>query len=255
MELKYIGWYQAPRTKITPRVIPAGCQLLEVIIGGEVGFNVEGADLDRGCGSIFWHIPGEKTVFRNNTENPYSCITFMFQMDNAGSRSVPRYTFWDEPSEIVRFCRDCLRLFHTDGISLSWLCDYCYSFLRWKAYVYSMHINEQQPSYLYSIHTYLEQAEMSEVTVETVAEMVGISVSYLHQLFIKHNGITPYQFILDLKIKKAKLLLASTGNLIKNIGGSCGFSSHESFSRSFKKHTGMTPREYRLKRDPYYRLQ
>ncbi len=256
MILDNIGLWQASTKKENPWIIPSGCQFVEVIIGGEVRFDSEGTDAGRTCGSIFWHIPGEKTVFRNNPKNPYSCVTFMFQIENADLRSVPRYTFWDEPSEVVHFCRDCLRLFSTDGISLSWLCDYCYSFLRLKAHIWSMHVQEpRQPAHLSSINTYLDQAELSIVTVETMAETVGISVPYLHQLFIKHKGVPPYQYILDLKMKKAKLLLASTGELVKTIGFSCGFSSPESFSRSFKKHIGMTPGEYRLKRGPYYRLQ
>ena len=256
MNLENIGSWQASDRKETPWVISPGYQFVEVITGGEVQFNVEGTDSRRTCGSIFWHIPGEKTVFRNNPANPYSCITFTFQMDDADSRSVPRYTFWDEPSEVVHFCRECLRLFATDGISLSWLCDYCFSFLRWKAYIYSIHVQElRQPTHLHNMNTYLDEADLSEITVETLAETVGISVPYLHQLFMKHRGLPPYQYILNLKMKKAKSLLASTGELIKTIGFSCGFSSPESFSRSFKKHIGMTPGEYRLKRGPYYRLR
>ena len=256
MRLEQISWFQAPPRSITPRVIPIGYQLVEVIIGGEVLFPAEGADSYRTCGSIFWHIPGERTVFRSNQKNPYSCITFLFSGENAGLRSVPRYAFWDEPSEVVHFCRNCLGMFTTDDISLATLGDYCYSLLRWKAYLYSKQIRElQQPSLLTSVTTYLEKAELSEITVESMAETAGISVPYLHQLFTKHRGIPAYRHVLELKMRKAKLLLASTSDQVKTIGLSCGFGSPESFSRSFKQHTGMTPGEYRQKRGPYYRLQ
>ena len=256
MRLEHISWYQAPPQKVSPRIIPKGHQLIEVIIGGEVQFEVAGVDQYRSCGSIFWHTPGEKTVFRNNIKNTYSCITFLFQIKNADIRPVPHFTFWDEPSEVVHFCRECLRLFNTNGISLNWLGDYCHSQLRWKAYLYHMQIKEQQmPIQLNTIRTYLDKADLAEITVETLAESAEISIPYLHQLFLKHMGIPPYQHVLDLKMQKAKLLLASTGTLIKAIGFTCGFSSPESFSRSFKQHVGMTPGEYRQKRGPYYRLQ
>jgi len=256
VKLEHISWYQAPPQKVTPRIIPDGHQLVEVIIGGEVRFEAEGVDLYRPCGSVFWHIPGEKTVFRNNIENTYSCITFLFQTENADSRPVPHFTFWDEPSEVVHFCRDCLRLYNTDGISLEWLGDYCHSYLRWKAYLYQPQVRDLQiPAQLKSVRAYLERAELAEVTVETLAENAEISVPYLHQLFMKHMGIPPYQHVLDLKMQKAKLLLASTGKLVKAIGFTCGFGSPESFSRSFKQHTGMTPGEYRQKRGPFSRLQ
>ncbi|MBC8452777.1 MAG: helix-turn-helix transcriptional regulator [Spirochaetes bacterium] len=256
MKLEHIGWYQAPPLKISPRIIPKGHQLIEVIISGEVRFTVDGVDTYRPCGSIFWHTPGEKTVFRNNIDNPYSCITFLFLTEAADTRPVPHFTFWNEPSEVVHFCRESLRLFNTDGISLAWLGDYCYSQLRWKAYLYQKQVKELRiPSKLLRIRTYLSEVDLAEVTVETIAESAAISIPYLHQLFLKHMGIPPYQYVLDLKMQRAKLLLASTGELIKAIGFMCGFSSPESFSRSFKQHIGMTPGEYRQKRGPYYRLQ
>jgi AraC-like DNA-binding protein len=256
VKLEHISWYQAPPQKVSPRIIPKGHQLIEVIIGGEVSFEVEGVDQHHPCGSLFWHIPGEKTIFRNNINDPYSCITFLFQTENADIRPVEHFTFWDEPSEVVHFCRECLRFFNTEEISLAWLGDYCYSQLRWKAYLYQKQVKGlQMPVQLKSIRTYLDRVDLAKVTVQTLAECAEISIPYLHQLFSRYMGMPPYQYVLDLKMQKAKLLLASTGNLIKSIGFICGFSSPESFTRSFKQHIGMTPGEYRQKRGPYYRLQ
>jgi len=58
-------------------------------------------------------------------------------------------------------------------------------------------------------------------------------------------GKTPYEFLLDLKIEKAKKMLASKDYSITEISMICDFSSHSHFTTTFKKKTGISPSEYR----------
>lgn len=89
------------------------------------------------------------------------------------------------------------------------------------------------------------------ITNEFLAQKMGISEVYLRKLFTSHLGITPKQYILDLRIKTAERLLISTTKTVTEISEECGFSSVYHFCRIFKQKTSFTPTEYVSKHRTY----
>ena len=77
-----------------------------------------------------------------------------------------------------------------------------------------------------------------------LAAKANISEVYFRKLFVSQYGISPKQYILDVRIEKAKELLSDGAKKITSISEECGFSSIYHFSRSFKEKTGFTPTEY-----------
>lgn len=78
----------------------------------------------------------------------------------------------------------------------------------------------------------------------TLAKQVGFSEVYLRKQFLTHYHITPKQYILHLRLAKAKQLLLNTPFTVKAIAQECGFASVYHFCRSFKQRTGQTPTQY-----------
>ncbi|MEA4847761.1 MAG: AraC family transcriptional regulator [Clostridiaceae bacterium] len=64
--------------------------------------------------------------------------------------------------------------------------------------------------------------------------------------FKSQTGKTPYGYIFDLKIEKAKKMLGAKGYTVTEISMLCGFSSHSHFTSTFKKKTGLSPTEFRM---------
>lgn len=77
-----------------------------------------------------------------------------------------------------------------------------------------------------------------------ISQHVNISEVYLRKLFAAKYNISPKQYILDMRIQKAKHLLANSPYSISTIGTDCGFSSVYIFSRCFKNRVGISPSEY-----------
>lgn len=77
-----------------------------------------------------------------------------------------------------------------------------------------------------------------------IAQASHISESYLRKLFLQHFSTTPKQYILDLRIQKAKLLLTDYPISVTNIAEECGFSSVYHFCKAFKARTGYSPTQY-----------
>ena len=80
-----------------------------------------------------------------------------------------------------------------------------------------------------------------------VSQNTNISEVYLRKLFAAKYNTSPKQYILDMRIQKAKHLLANSPYSITAIGTECGFSSLYIFSRCFKNRVGISPTEYAQK--------
>lgn len=77
-----------------------------------------------------------------------------------------------------------------------------------------------------------------------LANQCNISEVYFRRIFSEHYGMTPKQFIIDIRINKAKQLLSEGALKINAIASLCGFSNQYHFCRAFKEKTGRTPTEY-----------
>ena len=90
-----------------------------------------------------------------------------------------------------------------------------------------------------------ENISNSDLSVDTIAQTVGISRVHLHRKMKELTGQTPHDFIRNIRLKQAAHLL-STGDMnVTEVMYACGFSNSASFSTIFKRFYGMTPREYK----------
>lgn len=86
-----------------------------------------------------------------------------------------------------------------------------------------------------------------ELSLEDLAAQAALSPFYFSRLFKKETGFSPHRYILATRVSNAKFLLQSTGDSVKSICFTVGFTSESSFCTTFKKETGLTPSEYRAR--------
>jgi AraC-like DNA-binding protein len=86
------------------------------------------------------------------------------------------------------------------------------------------------------------------VTLGFVAENFNISVSYLSRLFKAHTDKTFLEYIIALRMEKAKQLLWETDMPVEEIVGEVGYRNYASFAKTFKKYAGISANEYRKER-------
>ena len=78
-----------------------------------------------------------------------------------------------------------------------------------------------------------------------LAKLVNISPNHFVRLFKQSIGLTPYQYVLDCRIKKAKQLLKNQKLTITEISHQLGFYDQSRFTNTFRKRVGITPKRYR----------
>lgn len=104
---------------------------------------------------------------------------------------------------------------------------------------------EQAKNPLSPIISYIESHIWdNSITNKVLAQKMNISEVYLRKLFLSNLGSTPKQYILELRINKAKQLLVDSNYSVTKISEKCGFSSPYHFCRAFKSKTGISPTEY-----------
>ena len=85
------------------------------------------------------------------------------------------------------------------------------------------------------------------ISIELLSRIVGVDRTYFYRLFKESTKISPKEYLSNLRIEKAKMLLCNSNMNIKEIALSVGFSNYLSFERVFKEKSGVNPTIYRKK--------
>ena len=83
------------------------------------------------------------------------------------------------------------------------------------------------------------------ITIETAAEKMSISASYLSRIFKQETGYTYVDYLTYYRIKRATELLRSPAAKIYEVADLVGYTDARYFSQIFRKLTGVTPKEFR----------
>lgn len=84
-----------------------------------------------------------------------------------------------------------------------------------------------------------------QITLTGIASELNINPNYLSELFKKYTGLNIISYITQIRIHKAKVLLANSDKKIYEIGNEVGYAETVSFNRAFKRLQGISPKAYR----------
>ncbi|MTW84389.1 helix-turn-helix domain-containing protein [Virgibacillus dakarensis] len=97
------------------------------------------------------------------------------------------------------------------------------------------------------IKYYINQNYRDPITLDTLAKAGHINKYYLAHTFKKDIGISPIEYLNQVRIRESQILLETTNYNIAHIAEFIGFSSQSFFAQAFKRATGQTPSKYRKK--------
>ena len=92
----------------------------------------------------------------------------------------------------------------------------------------------------------LESDLVNATTVEAASHLCGMSTSRMRLLFSQSFGLSPKQYQLRARIRRAQELLMESSMSVTEIAEAAGFDSINAFSRQFRRMTGYSPRTWRL---------
>ncbi|MCH4889221.1 helix-turn-helix transcriptional regulator [Acidaminobacter sp. JC074] len=146
----------------------------------------------------------------------------------------------------------------TGGHNGTWLVDkiinvFSNYFIRHFSNYYDLLNKKQEASILdendfNKVNNYIHNHLSEGITIDDLADELNISKFHFLNEFKKLTGITPYQHLLKVRIDLAKKALSNLDKSITSIAYDLGFSDNSHFSRTFKKATGDSPKNYREKK-------
>ena len=84
-----------------------------------------------------------------------------------------------------------------------------------------------------------------DLSLDEMAQSVGLSTAHFGRMFRKSTGETPHQFVLRQKIERAKAMLRAPDARILDVAVACGFKTQQHFAQVFRNVCRVSPTEYR----------
>ncbi len=92
----------------------------------------------------------------------------------------------------------------------------------------------------------LVQAKMEDdLSLDEMAQSVGLSTAHFARMFRKSTGETPHQFVLRQRIERAKAMLRAPDARVLDVAVACGFKTQQHFAQVFRDVCGVSPTEHR----------
>ena len=106
-------------------------------------------------------------------------------------------------------------------------------------------VSTLSPAQKQSMVGYICEHLSGDVSVSDLAALLHMSPSHFARVFKASFGISPYNFIMQERVKAAKEMLASAKYSASQVSNAFGFSSQSHFAKVFHRFTGVTPKQYR----------
>lgn len=95
---------------------------------------------------------------------------------------------------------------------------------------------------------FMAQNFQNHILLQDIASYVNLSPTYFHKLFKSAISMTPQQYLAELRLNHAKMLLLTKDYSVEEIAERCGFSSISYFDYHFKKTYGISPVGFRKRK-------
>ena len=226
--------------------------LLHFVTEGTGTFTIAGRTYHLNKGELFFIPPDLLTFYQADIATPWSYTWIGFRgivlpglLRSTGlSKDTPTLAYSDA---LLKTLNKVILHGEQDGFDSPKTMGYIYFFIHEliKCGNVKRHTPSSQHAYTEAAVKYINQNIYDRISVSKLAGQLGIDRSYFCSLFKKQLGVSPQQYILHLKTEKAKAFLETTAVDVKYIADSLGYGDLYTFSHSFKKQTGLSPREWR----------
>lgn len=153
-------------------------------------------------------------------------------------RAVPKVN--QKTSEESNFLLQLLKTEHNCDIKISYV-----NYLRSTIKELEEYRKNELNGLISKAMRYIDQNYQNNINLDDVAKTVNMSYHYFSKFFKDSTGQNFTDYLTELRIEKAMLILKDTNVNIKAVCYEVGYSDPNYFSKIFKKNTGMTPTEYR----------
>ena len=246
---KYGGdWFSVPHTH--------NCAELFYVIGGKGQFLVTDRSFTITAGDMVIVNPHVEHTETSLAASPLEYVVMGIEglelnMDDGSDHSFCIINFYDDGSDVQFYLKTMLKEIEGKDMGFETLCQDLLDILLIKLLrktKFSKVLSSTQESLssdTVALRRYIENHYREPLTLDLLAQNVHMNKFHLAHMFSKEFGLSPFNYIQQLRIQESKELLSTTDYPLSQIAGMCGFSSPSYFSQRFRSSTGISPAEYR----------
>lgn len=231
-------------------------QLLYITEGEGIFNSAHAKDIPLKAGDLFLLFPGEWHTYHPTGKNGWKSYWIGFKGKNVDDRVKVGFLSVDKPIYHVGFSADIIRLYEEAYKRAQEETPYSQQILAGIVnHLVGLMYALERSMELSKDHTRVDMINLArlriresleaDLTIQQIAEDLGVSYSNFRKLFKEFTGISPALYQQDLRLQRAKELLATTTLSIKEIAYRLRFESPDYFSSKFKIKTGKKPSEFR----------
>ncbi len=234
-------------------------QLLYITEGKGVFTSTHQQETELNEGDMFLLFPGECHTYHPDPETGWKSYWIGFKGKNIDERVGLRFLLREKPIYHIGFSSVIVQLYESAYATATAEEAYSQQLLAGIVnHLIGMMYSLERNIELNKNHAHVDmvnrarlrirEALESSLTIQQVAEELGVSYSNFRKLFKEYTGLSPAAYQQDLKLQRAKELLKTTNLSIKEIAYRLNFDSPDYFSAKFKIKTGRKPSEMRMRR-------
>ncbi len=228
--------------------------LIHYVLSGRGYYRLNGTVYRLEAGDAFLIRPDELIYYEADKKNPWTYTWVGFQgvkiksyLERTSLLSSPVFHYGKD--DRIRLCHE--KMFEASHLPANrelMMNSILYEYLFLLASKFpreQLSPREKQIGYVEEVLKYMESNYPQSISIQSLADSLGLNRSYLHRLFKSATGASPQEYLLDLRMEKACVLLRETDLAVSIISLSVGYEDTLYFSRLFRKKKGMSPSRYR----------
>ncbi|WP_422659840.1 AraC family transcriptional regulator [Paenibacillus sp. EC2-1] len=171
--------------------------------------------------------------------------------DRTGSRNHEIINYQNQRDELLFYFNAMLRETENKHENYEAICQnllevVVISLMRSSGHPFSVVTTQKANKVCSRIKRYIDSNYSEDISLDSLAERAHISKYYLSHTFTKYYGMSPINYLNEVRLRASKELLETTDLSISQVAESTGFSSQSYFSQSFRRSCDVTPRDYRI---------
>lgn len=232
---------------------PSPCFIIEYIISGHGYLEINDEKYKLNPGDAYFIHPGDFCTYYSDESQPYKKYWINFSCGFFFTELLKAYDINDRVIRNIDLSGFFEELFKLEEIykSNDDLCipasNLIFSALMEIALHKKNDVKSANRDLAHRVRFLLNKSISTHITMDDIAKKLYHSKNDIIKQFKKKYNVTPYNYLIDLRIERSKNLLVNSKKTLAEIGAILCFSSEYHFSNTFKKKVGVSPREFRKK--------
>ncbi len=207
--------------------------LLHYVVSGKGCFRIEDREYTVTEGNIFVIPPFVETYYEADKDNPWEYIWIGFTKDEKINVDFEDVMYLPYSHHIFESMKKCSTM---QTGRTEFLCGKIWQLI---SLVYDK--QSEMVDYIEKALNIIKAEYMSNISVQGIADRIGLERTYFSNLFKMRIGLSPKQFLLKTRMEQAAVFLRDYGYSVSLTALSVGYSDVYTFSKMFKKYFGISP--------------